>query len=83
MATAVSEEHPTALREVFKAMDPRKAQEIREAYYEAITSLKTLADTLELADLAAEQSAGPLITEHLIAIAALDAMAASRLGAVL
>ncbi len=72
-----------ALREIFKKMDAHKAQEIRDAYYDAITGLKTLADMLEIADAEQTQTAGPLLTEHFLAIEALDAMAKSRLGAVL
>ncbi len=31
-------------------MDPHLAQEIREAYYKAVEGLRSLADTLEIAD---------------------------------
>ena len=72
-----------ALRVIFKAMDGHKAQEIREAYYNAVEGLRTLADALEIADAEQTQTAGPLIVEHLYAIEAIDAMKRSRLGAIL
>lgn len=72
-----------ALREIFKTMDPHQAQEIREAYYKAVEGLRTLAETLEVADAQQQVSAGPLLTEHFYAVEALDAMKRSRLGAIL
>lgn len=36
------------LRETFGAMDPYRAQEIREAYYKAIEGLRTLAEMLSV-----------------------------------
>jgi hypothetical protein len=72
-----------ALRQIFKSMDAHQAQEIREAYYNAIEGLRTLADALEIADAAQQESAGPLLVEHLYAIEAIDAMKRSRLGAIL
>ena len=72
-----------ALRQIFKAMDAHQAQEIREAYYNAIEGLRTLADALEIADAEQTPSAGPLLTEHFNAINALDAMKNSRLGKIL
>jgi hypothetical protein len=56
-----------ALREIFKAMDAHRAQEIREAYYNAIEGLRTLADALEIQDAKQPESAGPLIVEHFYA----------------
>ncbi len=79
-------EHKTtdaALRAIFKQMDAHQAQEIRTAYYDAITGLKTLADMLEIADAEQPEHSGPLLTEHFHAIDALNAMAQSRLGSVL
>ena len=64
-------EHKTtdgALREIFKSMDAHQAQEIREAYYKAVEGLRTLADALEIADAHQDESAGPLLVEHLYAI---------------
>ncbi len=72
-----------ALRQIFRDMDARQAQEIREAYYKAIEGLMTLAEALEAEDAQQLESAGPLITEHFYAVEALDAMRKSRLGAVL
>jgi hypothetical protein len=72
-----------ALREIFKTMDAHQAQEIRDAYYNAIEGLRTLADALEIADAAQQKSAGPLIVEHLYACEALEAMKKSRLGSIL
>lgn len=70
-----------ALRQIFRTMDGKQAQEIREAYYKAVEGLMTLA--LEIADAKQPESAGPLLTEHLYAAEALDAMKHSRLGAIL
>ena len=81
-----SNEHATTdavLRQIFRTMDAHQAQEIREAYYKAVESLRTLADTLEIADANQDESAGPLLVEHLYAVEALDAMKKSRLGAIL
>ena len=72
-----------ALREIFKTMDAHQAQEIREAYYNAIEGLRSLADALEIADAQQPQTAGPLLTEHLYACEALDAMRSSLLGKIL
>ena len=72
-----------SLRQIFKAMDAHKAQEIREAYYNAVEGLRSLADALEIADANQQESAGPLIVEHLYACEALEAMKRSRLGAIL
>ncbi len=71
------------LKEIFKQMDPRLAEEIRAAYYDAITSLRTLADALEVADAEEHDSNGPLLQEHYNAALALEAMNHSRLGSVL
>ena len=72
-----------ALRVIFKAMDAHQAQEIRDAYYNAIVGLRTLAEALEIADAQQTPSAGPLLTEHFNAVQALDAMKNSRLGTIL
>ena len=72
-----------ALRQIFKAMDPHQAQEIREAYYKAIEGLMTLSEALEIADARQTPTAGPLLTEHFNAVQALDAMKNSRLGKIL
>jgi hypothetical protein len=68
------------LREIFRNMDANRAQEIREAYYKAIEGLHTLAEMLEIADANQEQTAGPLLTEHLLACEAIEAMKKSLLG---
>ena len=73
----------TQLRQIFRTMDPHKAQEIREAYYQAVESLRTLAEALEMADAKLAESPTPLLDEHMFAIEALDAMGKSRLGGVL
>ena len=72
-----------ALRVIFKTMDAHKAQEIRDAYYNAVESLRTLADALEIADAEQPETAGPLLIEHFIAIEAIEEMKKSRLGAIL
>ena len=71
------------LRVIFRAMDAHHAQEIREAYYNAVVGLRTLADALEIADAKQDTTAGPLLIEHLYACEALEAMKKSRLGAIL
>ncbi|UUO05336.1 hypothetical protein M4951_18380 [Blastopirellula sp. J2-11] len=76
--------HETKLRDAFRAMDPHQAQEIREAYYKAIEGLRTLAETLEIADIPVGVTNGhALIEEHLIACEAIDAMKKSLLGRIL
>lgn len=72
-----------ALRQIFKTMDPHQAQEIREAYYQAIEGLMILSQALEVADAKQTPSAGPLLDEHFLALQALDSMKASRLGKIL
>ena len=72
-----------SLRQIFKAMDPNQAQEIREAYYKAIEGLLTLSEALEVADSQQPVTAGPLLAEHLIATQSLNALKRSLLGAVL
>jgi len=72
------------LRDIFRTMDAHKAQEIREAYYNAVEGLGVLAETLEIAD--AEMGSPhdhALIEEHLIACQAIDAMKTSLLGRIL
>lgn len=72
-----------ALRQIFRTMNADQAQEIREAYYKAVEGLMRLAETLEIADAQQPESGGPLLTEHLYAVEALDAMNRSRLGTIL
>jgi hypothetical protein len=71
------------LRDAFRSMDPHQAQEIREAYYKAVEGLHTLMEMLEVADAQQPQTAGPLLTEHLLACEAIDAMRNSLLGKIL
>ena len=71
------------LRQIFKTMDAHQAQEIREAYYKAIEGIHTLAEMLEIADAQQPQTAGPLLTEHFLAIEAIEAMKKSLLGKIL
>jgi hypothetical protein len=78
-----SKETETMLREIFKTMNAHQAQEIREAYYNAVEGLRTLADALEIADADQNESAGPLLTEHFFACEALDVMKKSQLGRIL
>ena len=72
-----------SLSQIFRTMDPHQAQEIREAYYKAVEGLRTLADMLEIADAQQPQPAGPLLSEHLLACEAIDAMKKSQLGRIL
>ncbi|KAA5541902.1 hypothetical protein FYK55_17040 [Roseiconus nitratireducens] len=76
-------ETETDLRKIFAAMDADRAQEIREAYYKAMEGLYALAESLETEDAKQPETAGPLLEEHFRAVAAIDAMKGSRLGAVL
>ena len=72
------------VRSIVRNMDVNQAQEIREAYYKAVEGLRTLAETLEIAD--AEMGSPhdhALIEEHLIACQAIDAMKQSQLGQIL
>jgi hypothetical protein len=71
------------LRQIFQSMDAHQAQEIRDAYYNAICGLRTLAEALEIADAQQTPTAGPLLSEHFYAVEALDAIKKSRLGAIL
>ena len=72
------------LRQIFASMDPDRAQTIRECYYEAVESLRCLAESLELADLEVpENHEHVLIYEHVIACEAIGAMNLSLLGKVL
>ncbi len=71
------------LRQIFRTMEPNRAQEIREAYYKAIEGLMTLARELELADADLADSPTPLLDEHMFAVTALEAMKHSQLGAIL
>lgn len=72
------------LRDAFRTMDAHQAQEIRESYYKAVEGLRSLADSLEIAD---AKSPGPasdqLIGEHLLACEAIEAMSKSLLGRIL
>lgn len=72
-----------SLRAIFKAMNPHKAQEIRESFYNAVEGLRTLADMLETADADLAESPTPLLDEHMYAVTALEAMKHSRLGKIL
>jgi len=78
MATAQDE-----LRTIFQTLDTDDFTEIRDAYYKAVEGLHALATALENADLKQPQAGGPLITEHLIACEAIEAMKRSELGRVL
>lgn len=77
-------QHETTLRQIFRTMDPHRAQEIRDAYYKAVEGLHTLMSSLEIAD-AELGSPGDhiLIEEHLLACQALDALKPSLLGRIL
>jgi hypothetical protein len=83
MTNADTQQKDAALREIFTKMDAHQAQEIRDAYYKAVEGLYALAETLEIADAQQTPTAGPLLEEHYLAVAAIDAMKKSRLGAVL
>ena len=65
------------LRDTFKAMDPHKAQSIRESYYKAVEGLYGLQESLE----GTEDS--DLVSELQMVLSALSAMRTSQLGRVL
>jgi hypothetical protein len=83
MTTADKKANEKILRDAFRTMDPHQAQEIRESYYKAIEGIHALAELLEIADAQQPETAGPLLTEHLYACEALDAMRNSLLGKIL
>ena len=83
MTTAEKQANEKILRDAFRTMDPHQAQEIRESYYKAIEGIHALAELLEIADAQQPQTAGPLLTEHLLACEAIDAMKKSQLGKIL
>ncbi|MEK0426781.1 MAG: hypothetical protein ACKO9Q_27800 [Pirellula sp.] len=83
MTTAEKQANEKILRDAFRTMDPHQAQEIRESYYKAIEGIHALAELLEIADAQQPQTAGPLLTEHLLACEAIDAMKKSLLGKIL
>ena len=83
MTTADKKANEKILRDAFRTMDPHQAQEIRESYYKAIEGIHALAELLEIADAQQPQTAGPLLTEHLLACEAIDAMKKSQLGKIL
>jgi hypothetical protein len=72
------------LRQTFESMNPHRAQEIREAYYDACAGLQNLVTALEVAD---SECSTPetdlLLSEHLLAAQALQVMNKSQLGRVL
>lgn len=69
------------LRQSFEAMDPAKAQAIRQAFYKAIEGLTALAEQLEDTD--ADTRNKGLLDEHLTAAQTLDTMNQSLLGKIL
>ena len=83
MTTADKKANEKILRDAFRTMDPHQAQEIREAYYKVVEGISALAELLEIADAQQPQTAGPLLTEHLLACEAIDAMKKSQLGKIL
>ena len=84
MATNQNRKQETLLRDAFRQMDARQAQEIRQAYYKAVEGLRSLADALETADAKLPGPASELLLgEHLLACAAIEAMNKSLLGRIL
>jgi hypothetical protein len=72
------------LRQIFATMNPHRAEEIREAYFDAVAGLQNLVTALEVAD---SECSTPeidlLLSEHLLAVQALEVMKKSQLGGVL
>jgi hypothetical protein len=84
MTTSEKAERERILRDAFRSMDARQFQEIREAYYQAVEGLRSLAEALEIADVeVGELNDHALIEEHLLACMAMDAMKKSLLGRIL
>jgi hypothetical protein len=83
MASHTTTPHETILRDTLRRMDGDQYQAIREAYYKAVEGLQTLADALENAAEPAGETCDAMITEHLIACEAIDAMNKSVLGRIL
>lgn len=84
MTTTATPQTDAELREIFRKMDPRAAQQIRANYYKAVEGLQSLATALEMADLdLGSPYDARLITEHLWACQAMDAMRQSHLGRIL
>ena len=83
-ATATAAQHTNELRKAIGKLPAADQQEIRTAYYDAITALRTLFVALEASDLDyCNAEGGILIEEHLIAVEAYDALRRSKIGAVL
>ena len=84
MKTTHTPVNEQALRLAVKHLDPSRAQEIREAYYQVVTNLQVLAEVLEVADLDTPDNLNhPLLEEHLIAVRAMETMHESQLGRIL
>ena len=83
MATKNTTDHETRLRAAFKTMSGDEYQAIREAYYKAVEGLRALADALEQVAGPTAEEVDPLLSEHLIACSALNAMDSSELGVIL
>ena len=83
--------YETTLREDLRELNQLpglRVDRIRNAYYKAIEGLQALVDNLEQGDLELANhretdGGGPLISEHLIACAALEELEKSVLGKVL
>ena len=75
----------TELRNELTKLDADEYRVIRDAYYNAVCGLQTLADALERADTKYTESVigTRLLNEHLIACRAIDAMKKSQLGQIL
>lgn len=71
-----------ALRTAMQKLDPETYQEIRQSYYKVAEELRPLADALERADAEQDETAGPLLDEHLVFAKMLAALRESVLGAV-
>lgn len=72
--------HTNELRTAMQALRPEAYQRIREAHYKAMEGLYALAEATE--ELAGDAEADPLLIEHLMAVAAIEALRNSKLGAV-
>jgi hypothetical protein len=72
--------HTNELRTAMRKLTPEAYQRIREAHYKAMEGLYALAEATE--ELAGDDETDPLLIEHAMACAAIEALRNSKLGAV-
>jgi hypothetical protein len=83
MTTADKQANEKILRDAFSTMKPHQSHEFRESHYKAIVGFKALAEILAVADARKPQTSGAVLTRHLLACEAIDAMKKSLVGRIL